>query len=148
MMDMTTKFMTCDMSVRHAGSNVHTMLLKQTSKCSNAFSERAAVSPWARTPPWCRSRSWCPASGPCHLWTAEWRERGKQRAETKPSNNETHTRKEGGWEKKGEGRKRGERKTEFQVFHPKRVEDEKRFVFLGGVFLDRALKLLRRSLVD
>lgn len=60
---------------------------------------RWLISPWARTPPACRSRSWSPASGPCRLWMAEWRERGKQRAKTKPSNNETHTRKEGGWRK-------------------------------------------------
>lgn len=67
-------------------------------------SEWGVFSPWARTPPGCRSRSGCPASGPCRLWTAEWRERGKQRAKTKPSNNETHTRKEGGWKRKGGGR--------------------------------------------
>lgn len=100
------------------------MLQKSKSKRWNVSS----LSPWARTPPWCRPRSWCPASGPCRLWTAEWRERGKQRAETKPSNNETHTRKEGGWERKGEEREGGERKTEFQLFHPKRVKDEKRLV--------------------
>lgn len=119
-----------------------TMQEKKERKCSNV----SDISPWARTLPWCRSRSWRPASGPCRLWTAEWRERGKQRAETKPSNNETHTRKEGGWERKGEGREGGERKTEFQLFHPKRAEGEK-WLVVGkrGV---QALKPLQRSLVN
>lgn len=82
------------------------------------------ISPWAHTPPACRSHFWCPASGPCRLWTAEWRERGKQRAKTKPSNNETHRRKEGGCRKKRRRKKGREEENTVSGFSSQETEDE------------------------
>ena len=57
----------------------------------------------------------------------------------------THGKREG-TESKGGGRKGGKRKTEFQVFHPKRPEGEKRLA-VGKTVLGRALKPCQRCVV-